>query len=219
MLEAKAAARGPRTKMVDGWTEENWEEEMQAHPFFNKGWKDGEELSPLMQGMQDLKYSPDENTKEELAKSYKEDGNFNFKCKKYRFAVASYTEGLKAMSEDKEVKTQLLTNRAAAQFWIGNYRSSLRDCETALGVTKTHMKAVLRGAQCCYKLKHFKDCVEWCDKGLGLDNTQEELVRLRADSAMKDKAAQRDARKRLAADPSRGGSQLRVKAPAFPCQT
>ena len=95
----------------------------------------------------------------------------------------------------------------------------MRDCETALGVTKSHMKAVVSGAQCCDKLKLFKDCVEWCDKGLGLDNMQEELVRLRADSAMKDKAAQRDARKRLAADPSRRGSQLRVNAPAFPCQT
>merc|ERR1712025_363484 len=107
MLEAKAAARGPRTKMVDGWTEDNWEEETQKHPFFNQGWKEGEELSPLMQGLQDLKYSPDENTPEELAKNYKEDGNFNFKCKKYRFATASYTEGLKVKCGVKEVDTAL----------------------------------------------------------------------------------------------------------------
>ena len=90
--------------------------------------------------MQDLKYSPDENTPEELAKNYKEDGNFNFKCKKYRFAVASYTEGLKAKSTDLEINTQLLTNRAAAQFHIGNYRSSLLDCQMALRFTPDHMK-------------------------------------------------------------------------------
>ena len=30
------------------------------------------------------KYSPDENSPLELAQNYKEDGNFNFKCKKYR---------------------------------------------------------------------------------------------------------------------------------------
>merc|ERR1719186_317513 len=146
-LEAKALKRledGPK-RMDGGWTEDNWEEQMQQHPFFNQEWKEGEELSPLMQGMQDLKYSPEENTKEELALNYKEDGNFNFKCKKYRFAVASYTEGLKAKSADKEINTQLLTNRAAAQFHIGNYRSSLRDCEAALGISASHMKAVLRG--------------------------------------------------------------------------
>jgi len=200
MLEAKAAERGPRTKMVDGWTEDNWEEEMQKHPFFNKEWKEGKELSPLMQGLQDLKYSPDENTSEELAKSYKEDGNFNFKCNKYRFAVASYTTGLAAKSENKEVNTQLLTNRAAAQFHIGNYRSSLRDCEAALGITATHSKAVLRGAQCCFKLKHYTECIEWCDKGLTQDSNKTELIKMRAESVLLHKSVERDARKRLAAE-------------------
>ena len=86
-----------------------------------------------MQGLQDLKYSPDENTPEELAKNYKEDGNFNFKCKKYRFATASYTEGLKVKCGVKEIETALLTNRAAAQFHVGNYRSSLIDCRSFFG--------------------------------------------------------------------------------------
>ena len=95
---------------------------------FIQGWKEGEDLPPLMQGLQDLKYSPDENTPEELAKNYKEDGNFNFKCKKYRFATASYTEGLKVKCGVPELETALLTNRAAAQFHVGNYRSSLLDC-------------------------------------------------------------------------------------------
>jgi len=200
MLEAKAAARGPRTKMADGWTEENWEEEMQDHPFFNQGWKEGKELSPLMQGLQDLKYSPDENTSDELAKNYKEDGNFNFKCKKYRFAVASYTEGLKARPLDKEVKVQLLTNRAAAQFHIGNYRSSLRDCEAALGVSSSHMKAVVRAALCCSKLGYYTQCLAWCDRGLEMESSHAELLRLRADTVSRDKAKQRDQRKRLAAE-------------------
>ena len=51
-LEAKAAERGPRGKDPQGWSEDNWEEEMQEHPFFNQGWKEGEELSPMMQGLQ-----------------------------------------------------------------------------------------------------------------------------------------------------------------------
>jgi len=200
MLEAKAAERGPRTKMVDGWTEDNWEEEMQNHPFFNTGWKEGKELSPLMQGLQDLKYSPEENSKEELAKNYKEDGNFNFKCKKYRFAIASYTEGLKAGCEEKEIKTQLLTNRAAAQFHIENYRSSLRDCELALRLTPTHMKALLRGAQCCFKLKHYKECQNWCDRGLEVDCAHNDLLKLRTECVQLEKAKERDTRKRLAAE-------------------
>ena len=140
-IEANAKERGPRTQMVDGFSEDNWEAEMANHPFFKKQFEDGEELSPLMQGLQDLKYSPDDNTPEELAKNYKEDGNFNFKYKKYRFAVASYTEGLKAQCEDSELNAQLLTNRAAAQFHIGNFRSSLMDCQAALKALPGHIKA------------------------------------------------------------------------------
>ena len=52
-LEAKARERGPRTSgFVDGFTEETWEQEMANHPFFKKDFCDGEELSPMMQGLQ-----------------------------------------------------------------------------------------------------------------------------------------------------------------------
>jgi len=196
-LEAKARERGPRTSgFVDGFTEETWEQEMANHPFFKKDFCDGEELSPMMQGLQDLKYSPDENTPDELAKNYKEDGNFNFKCKKYRFAVASYTEGLKAKSTDLEINTQLLTNRAAAQFHIGNYRSSLLDCQMALRFTPDHMKAILRGASCQSKMKHHAKCRDWCDRGLELDPGHAELLHLRGEAVTSLKAAERDERKR-----------------------
>ena len=46
-LEEKAKVREGQ-KLEGGFTEENWEEEMAAHPFFNQQWKEGEELSPLM---------------------------------------------------------------------------------------------------------------------------------------------------------------------------
>jgi len=199
-LEARAAARGPLGKNPEGWTEENWEEEMQQHPFFNTGWKEGEELSPLMQGLQDLKYSPDENTPEELAKNYKEDGNFNFKCKKYRFAVASYTEGLKTKCGVREVETQLLTNRAAAQFHIGNYRSSLNDCGAALVLTPDHLKAVVRGALCHARLGRHREAVAWCDRGLSLEEGHKELLPLRTECLNKAKEIERNERKRAAAE-------------------
>ena len=42
-LESKSA------KYMDGWSEENWEEEMEQHPFFNKSINPGAELPPLLQ--------------------------------------------------------------------------------------------------------------------------------------------------------------------------
>ena len=85
------------SKYMDGWSEENWEREMASHPFFanQESFDVSKELSPLMKRLQDLKYSPDENTPSELGVNYKEDGNFNFKCKKYRMAIIAYTEGLR----------------------------------------------------------------------------------------------------------------------------
>merc|ERR1719300_383781 len=83
-------------RQLDAWTEDNWEEEMMKHPFFvNQEAVDKGEMSPVIQGLADLKYREEDNTPLELAESYREDGNFNFKCKKFRCATLSYTEGLK----------------------------------------------------------------------------------------------------------------------------
>ena len=57
-----------------------------------------------------------------MAQAHKDDGNFNFKMKKYRFAIANYTEGLKHKCGNKELVASLHLNRAAAHFHIGNYR-------------------------------------------------------------------------------------------------
>lgn len=58
----------------------------------------------------------------ELALTYKEDGNFNFKCKKYRLAIISYTEGLKQKCGDADLNAQLYNNRAASHYFLKNYR-------------------------------------------------------------------------------------------------
>ena len=116
---------------------------MDQHPFFMKTLpEEGEPLPPLLEAFQQLKYDPEENTTEgqesvivlmahilhstlkmiDLALAYKDDGNFNFKLKKYRFAIANYTEGLKQKCGKSEVDAILYLNRAAAQFHLGNYR-------------------------------------------------------------------------------------------------
>lgn len=51
--------------------------------------------------------------------NYKEEGILQFKYKKYRLAVANFSEGLKQMCPDRELNAQLLNNRAAAQWHLG----------------------------------------------------------------------------------------------------
>lgn len=96
---------------------------MDKHPFFMKEPpKPGDELHPMLEGIQQLKYDPMENTLEDLAATYKEDGNFDMKNKKYRMAIFSYTEGIRQKCENSELNATLYNNRSAAHFYLKNYR-------------------------------------------------------------------------------------------------
>lgn len=56
---------------TEGWPEDKWQEEMEKHPFFmKKAPEPGDELSPLMEGLQQLKYGKDENTPEGMLLPY-----------------------------------------------------------------------------------------------------------------------------------------------------
>eukprot|EP00095_Tigriopus_kingsejongensis_P000949 snap_masked-scaffold360_size197209-processed-gene-0.15 protein:Tk00949 transcript:snap_masked-scaffold360_size197209-processed-gene-0.15-mRNA-1 annotation:"tetratricopeptide repeat protein 4" len=198
MDEYMAQMEASGSKYMDGWSPENWEKEMEQHPFFAQNLQAGQELPPLLKGIQDLKYSPDENTPAELAQSYKEDGNFNFKCKKYRFAVASYTEGLKHRCEDQLLNSQLLTNRAAAQFRLKNFRSALIDCRLALVRTPTHLKALLKGAESAWELQRFEECVQLCDQGILSHPEEAQFVERRQQAVLKAKELERNARREAA---------------------
>lgn len=79
------------------------------------------------------------------ALTLKNDGNEHFKKKQYDKAVKVYTEALKLKCSDDELNTMLYTNRAAANFYLGNNRSSLEDAKEALRLNPSHMKAIVRG--------------------------------------------------------------------------
>lgn len=84
--------------------------------------KPGDELHPLLEGIQQLKYDPIENTLEDLAGTYKDDGNVDMKNKKYRMAIFSYTEGINQKCINDELNATLYNNRSAAHFFLKNFR-------------------------------------------------------------------------------------------------
>ncbi|CAG9770774.1 unnamed protein product [Ceutorhynchus assimilis] len=187
----------PRTKYEDGWPEDRWEEEMAKHPFFMKeAPKPGDELHPLYEGLQKLKYDPEENEPEELAISYKEDGNFNFKHKNYRLAIVAYTEGIKQKCGVAEIESSLLNNRAAAHWFLKNYRSCLKDCELALKLNPDYEKVLNRAAFCCYHTKNYEKSIEYCDKILEKNKTNKEILDLRKKCVNEAKLQIRNERKR-----------------------
>lgn len=129
----------------------------------------------------------------ELATSYKEDGNFNFKHKNYRLAILSYTEGIKAKCGNLEIEASLLNNRSAAHYFLKNYRSSLRDCELALKIKPDYEKAMIRAANCCYEVKQYDKALSYCDKILE-GNKDTQILELRQKCVKAAKIQDRDRR-------------------------
>lgn len=165
---------------TEGWTEETMLKELDSHPFFMKKLPDTEEpLHPLVEGLQQLKYSEEENTPEELALSYKEDGNFHFKNKKYRMSIISYTLGLRTKCSDPILLAALYNNRAAAHYMLKNYRSSLNDSKQAIKLKSDYVKSLERAAHCCFEIKDFDQCDELCDSILEMNPTKKEILKLK----------------------------------------
>ncbi|XP_049291961.1 DNA polymerase interacting tetratricopeptide repeat-containing, protein of 47 kDa [Anopheles funestus] len=185
-----------KKRYTEGWPEDRWEEEMAKHPFFmQKSPEPGEELSPLMEGLQQLKYDPQENTEQELADTYKEDGKFYMQHRKFRMAVMSYTEALRYKVGDASYKAILYNNRSAANYMLKNYRTSLQDAQKALELNPDYEKARWRAVQCASALDRFELCVELCDTVLQRDPTNSAAIDMRKACLTRKAEQDRDSRK------------------------
>lgn len=107
-------------------------------------------------------------------------------------AIIAYTEGIKAKSGNAEIDSTLYNNRAACHYFLQNYRSSLRDCQLALKLKPDYTKAIIRAANCAYKINQYDRCIEYCDEILlGTPENKEILdLRHKAISDKVDKAAE-----------------------------
>ncbi|XP_068238262.1 tetratricopeptide repeat protein 4-like [Palaemon carinicauda] len=131
-----------------------------------------------------------------VAQNYKEEGIVQFKYKKYRLAVANFSEGLKQKCPDSELNAQLHNNRAAAHCHLGNYRSAVKDCEKAIKFNPKYLKAIIRAVECTTKLKSWDEVISWCDIGLQIDAGDQKLKSTRQNAVKEKKLQERDARKK-----------------------
>lgn len=59
------------------------------------------------------------------AEAYKEDGNYKYKRKQFREAIAAYTEGIKVKCDNIELNAILHNNRATAHWNLGELIHSI----------------------------------------------------------------------------------------------
>ncbi|XP_064928197.1 tetratricopeptide repeat protein 4 [Columba livia] len=175
---------------------DTWEQELEAIPMFMKRCPAEIDAArqPELACLQSLLFD-EERGPAELARMYKNEGNEYFREKDYGKAVIAYSEGLKKGCEDVELNAMLHTNRGAAQFHLGNYRSALNDAIQAKKLKPTHLKAIIRGALCHMELKNFSEAIVWCEEGLRIDPKEKRLVEMRAKADKLKRVEERDARK------------------------
>ncbi|KAG7270605.1 hypothetical protein CRUP_011521 [Coryphaenoides rupestris] len=187
-----------KQRYENGFDEGNWEEEFDKIPLFMKNAPDviDPKTHPQLACLQALIHDED-RTPEEKATSLKNEGNAYFQEKNYKRAVLAYTAGLEAKCDNQDIDTILLTNRAAAEYYLGNMRSALNDLCAALKIKPDHLKALIRGAQCCTDLRSFAEAIRWCDRGLKMHPTNGKLKELRSAADKHKREAERDARKAM----------------------
>ncbi|TKS74274.1 Tetratricopeptide repeat protein 4 [Collichthys lucidus] len=200
-FDPKMASSGAQYESDDGMDEfmDKFKTQRYKNAFPEEGWEEPlKRLTPKkypeLACLQAIIHDED-RPPEEQAKSLKDEGNEYFKEKNYQKAILSYTAGLKKKCGDQELDTVLLTNRAAAHFYLGNMRSALNDAAAAKKIKPDHLKALIRGAQCCIELRIFAEAMQWCDEGLKAHPTDKKLLELRAAADKHKRAAERDARK------------------------
>lgn len=100
------------------------------------------------------------------------------------------------IEEDNELKSTLYQNRAAAHYYIKNYRSSLSDCVFARKYNSKNLKPIYKGAECSFELKNFDDCIKWCDMGLMIVSNDTRLRNLRSKADSEKKTYEKEKRKK-----------------------
>ncbi|KAL9981289.1 hypothetical protein ACROYT_G009973 [Oculina patagonica] len=108
----------------------------------------------------------DDDNLRAIAEVYKNQGNEEYRKRDFINAIHFYTKGIKVNCKDDKLKAQLYSNRAIANFKLGNFLDSLSDAKVATELQPIFLKAIVRGASACVQLKQFEEAITWCDKGL-----------------------------------------------------
>ncbi|KAI5845683.1 hypothetical protein DFP73DRAFT_546973 [Morchella snyderi] len=121
----------------------------------------------------------------EVAQNFRNQGNDNFKVKQYRDAVEFYTKALAVKCGVAEIETACLTNRAACNLELKNYRRCITDCKLALHMAPANTKAWYRSAKALYALEKLPEAMQCISAGLETAPDNAALLQLQAEIAKK----------------------------------
>lgn len=112
-------------------------------------------------------------TKAKSLRDKKEKGNELFKNFKFRDALAMYNEALQVDPLNKDTNSKLFYNRALVNTKLGKLADAVTDCDEALKINASYLKALLKRAKCYYDLEKYEQCVADYEAALKMQKTHE----------------------------------------------
>lgn len=110
--------------------------------------------------------------------------------KQYQKAIADCTTGLALKSPDPNVVSDLLTNRAAAEYGLKDYKACLKDCDAALAIKTLSIDdkqmVLLNKAPALIGIKDYTNALKVCDEALQIvkddQDTQLQFLELKVEA-------------------------------------
>lgn len=108
-----------------------------------------------------------------LLKTKKEEGNEAFKAGRFQEAHELYTATLIIDPNNKLTNAKVYFNRAVVLVKLGKLKEALGDCDRAIELDETYIKAYLRRAKICMDLEQFEDAVRDYEKVNKMEKNRE----------------------------------------------
>lgn len=148
--------------------------EMKKLPFFMTEKEDADDDdNEQIEALKALAY---EGEPEEIAGNFKNQGNDQFKIKRYQDAIIFYTKAINVpdlgvKGEDPalglKIKRDSLANRAACNFELKNYRRCINDCKEVLSkLDSKHEKCIYRAGRAFLALDRVDEAIEILEYGM-----------------------------------------------------
>ncbi|KAL6945102.1 hypothetical protein ACO0QE_002547 [Hanseniaspora vineae] len=151
-------------------------EELNKMPFFMT--EMGNEENDTLEALKAMAY---EGEPHEIAGNFKNQGNEMFKLKQYKGARELYTKALDVKPDPKEhseLLSILLSNRAACELELKNYRKCINDCKKSLNHNSKSVKAYYRMAKAFCLLDKLDEAKSALEFGMLIDNSNKSLHEL-----------------------------------------
>ncbi|CEP61949.1 HSP70/90 family co-chaperone CNS1 LALA0_S04e04302g [Lachancea lanzarotensis] len=152
-------------------------EELNRMPFFMKTLDETDGEGGQNTELEALKALAYEGEPQEVAENFKKQGNELYRAKRYGDAREIYN---KALDVDgvPELRESLLSNRAACELELKNYRKCINDCRSVLDINPKNVKCYYRVAKAFQGLDRTEEAKQTIEFALQLDPANQALLSL-----------------------------------------